>query len=159
MVLLFNLRNMSVQDCCYSAVLLLVFVSSGNSLECFNCTATISPGPGDACAGIGSVQKCQDPAVCLSVSYTIEVAVQQVKQYTTHKSCYLKMDGNECETFQKNLKTLLPSDVKLGMGDCFTCEAKGCNEVSLSSEKNKESSAGSLTEKLSVFQKLDVYAR
>ncbi|XP_018561885.1 uncharacterized protein LOC108904002 [Anoplophora glabripennis] len=118
---------MSAQRC-YGVLLVVTFVSLGNSLECYNCSVTVTANAGDPCKGIGGVTKCQDPAVCLSATYSYEVPYPLLKQYITLKSCYLDMGGEECETFLKNIKTNNPSNVQIEFTEkCFTCQEKGCN--------------------------------
>ncbi|KAG5899342.1 hypothetical protein JTB14_036831 [Gonioctena quinquepunctata] len=108
---------------------------SAYSFECYVCNynSTTPSDNQDPCKGRETLQKCQDPALCLTAYYLYEDENAKVKQYSTIKSCYAQMDNQECHMFLKNLKASSPPFAKIEFygKKCTTCrdDKKGCNEA------------------------------
>nr|XP_023012986.1 uncharacterized protein LOC111503019 [Leptinotarsa decemlineata] len=116
---------MNIQTLVFSVALIMCSLKSGYSLECYTCnTTTLSKPTDNPCKGLETVTKCQDPAQCLTATYLYEDISANIKRYTTIKSCYALMNGQECDNFLKNLKTMSAPSAKIEYYEnkCTVCQ-------------------------------------
>ncbi|XP_018570595.1 uncharacterized protein LOC108910479 [Anoplophora glabripennis] len=132
---------------CASVLVLCCALSVGNCLECYHCNITMSSASkDDPCNGKATLQKCQDPAVCLAAKYSYQDSSLPATT-TTLKTCYLNLGGKECQIFLQNIRTVNSATAKIDFSEsCVTCSEDGCNhepEDSPSHETTTLKSAGS----------------
>ncbi|KAJ8915031.1 hypothetical protein NQ315_016006 [Exocentrus adspersus] len=107
-------------------------IDVGNSLDCYHCNITVLSSEYDEthpCQSKETLQKCQDPAVCLTGIYTYDYP-SQPHTTTTMKTCYPNMAGRECEIFLQNIRNINnPVTANIDFREtCVTCTEDGCNQ-------------------------------